>query len=363
MIEKRTVFDKYTSQSLKGIAIIMMMFHHADYYKESDAVYFWPLAKYQMGNIAICFKICVAIYAFISGYGLFLNYKKRGSAQSASKWCLQRYTKALSGYWFVWVLALPLCQLVDGRTAMVYMKDGVYKSVAYLIIDFLGLANLFETPKLNGVWWYMSAALVFILLLPLIYRLRDELILVLLFQMAFIRVIFAGKGVGAYTGENSIYPFLTPFVIGCFFARYNLFDHWNSKCKSRFKRTFRFVAETCIVGAGSIFYHKIPKELVWEYHYGLYATLFILMCVDFIKLAPFFSKLLNYIGRHSANIFLTHTILLLYFRDLLMIPKYFALILLIWLLVSIALSILIETLKKATRYDKLIDWLGLKVGK
>ena len=46
-----------------------------------------------------------------------------------------------------------------------------------------------------------------------------------------------------------------------------------------------------------------------------------------------------------------------------MIPKYFALILLIWLLVSIALSILIETLKKATRYDKLIDWLGLKVGK
>ena len=34
--------------------------------------------------------------------------------------------------------------------------------------DILGISRLLETESLNGAWWYMSAAFVFIILLPLL---------------------------------------------------------------------------------------------------------------------------------------------------------------------------------------------------
>ncbi len=36
-----------------------------------------------------------------------------------------------------------------------------------MVLDFFGLAKLFGTSTLNGPWWYMSAAIIFIICVPL----------------------------------------------------------------------------------------------------------------------------------------------------------------------------------------------------
>ena len=69
-------FDKYNSQAIKGIAIVMMMFHHM--YLSQDRfeglnVVFTPFSADRIMYLCRTFKICVPIYAFISGYGTDKN--------------------------------------------------------------------------------------------------------------------------------------------------------------------------------------------------------------------------------------------------------------------------------------------------
>lgn len=81
--EKTVRFDKYASQAMKGIAIVMMLFHHQYLSRkrfEGFTVSFAPFADDTMIYMCSVFKICVPIYAFISGYGLYLSYRKKRSA-------------------------------------------------------------------------------------------------------------------------------------------------------------------------------------------------------------------------------------------------------------------------------------------
>ena len=62
-------FDKYNSQAMKGIAIVIMLFHHM--YLSQDRfeglnVVFTPFSADRIMYLCRTFKICVPIYAFIS---------------------------------------------------------------------------------------------------------------------------------------------------------------------------------------------------------------------------------------------------------------------------------------------------------
>lgn len=61
--------DKKTTQMIKGIAILIMIAHHFIVYPFTELPYFVTL----FGNAC---KICVAIYAVLSGYGYFFTKEK-----------------------------------------------------------------------------------------------------------------------------------------------------------------------------------------------------------------------------------------------------------------------------------------------
>lgn len=48
------------------------------------------------------------------------------------------------------------------------MGRNLYERGFAVFADILGISRLLETESLNGAWWYMSAAFVFIILLPLL---------------------------------------------------------------------------------------------------------------------------------------------------------------------------------------------------
>ena len=98
-------------------------------------------------------------------------------------------------------------------------------------------------------------------------------------------------------------------------------------------------------------------------NYGLYTVCVILLCVELIHLAPILKRALYWIGKHSMNIFLTHSILQSYLKPIIMAPKYFILDLLILLTLSFAVSVLLEKLKKAVRYDIIVKQLEIKVNR
>ena len=72
------MFTKKQSLAVKGVAILMMLWHHLFYpgnYAEFT-LNCWPIMESQAVHIALFSKICVSLFAFISGYGLFLSYRK-----------------------------------------------------------------------------------------------------------------------------------------------------------------------------------------------------------------------------------------------------------------------------------------------
>ena len=77
---------------------------------------------------------------------------------------------------------------------------------------------------------------------------------------------------------------------------------------------------------------------------------------------PLISNVLMFIGKHSMNIFLFHTFIRSYlFSEFTYSFHHFALITLVLLLVSLAVSAVLELIKKYSGYNKLVSYLGNKI--
>ena len=356
---KKSFFDKEASLALKGIAIMMMMLHHnfrAHSLFDKYTISFYPFNEQQVVNLATSCKICVSLFAFISGYGLFLSCRR--SNTNPSKWFAKRYILTFSGFWFVWVVSAIITQLVDGRLVKILCKEDIYKSIMYIIIDFLGLAKLFHTPTLNGTWWYMSAAAVFILMIPVLYKFKDYLWPFLFLEIAFIRIIHTDFS-AIIIDSQSTYAFLIPLTLGAIFANYGYLEKWCAFGSGKiWIKIIKFAVELPILFMLYKMYRFIPLSVFREYHTGLYPIAFILFVVEFVLPLTPIRKVLGFFGKHSMNVFLTHTFIRAYYLpDFTYSWKHFALICLVLLIACTAISIVIEAVKSLLRYNKLIGKL------
>ncbi len=345
-------FSKEMSLELKGIAIVMMIFHHCFRITNIFSGYsvsFFPFSGSQIVNLAYASKICVSIFAFISGYGLYLSYDaKNGSAQ---KWAFTRYLKSFAGYWFIWFCSAVICQLIDGRTYKTFFKEGFYQGVLYSIISFFGLDSIFKTPALNAIWWYMGAVIVFLLLTPLIYKCKNEMLLVLVAFIVLPREFLGVSGVVKASGTKA-FSFLIPFLMGSIFARYRLFDKL-AESNSIQVRVYRLICEVWMIIFLYKMYHHLDRGLYWEVHYAALPMVFILFLVEFILPIRVMQKPLLFLGKHSMNMYLVHAFLLSYLKPIIFSNRHFIASTLILIVMSLAVSIIVETLKKLTRYNSL----------
>lgn len=345
-ITKQKSFGRDISLALKGIAIAMMLFHHLfrnglGAHERYDIVYF-PFPETNIRNIATVFKICVALFTFISGYGLYLNYKK--TKLCAFRWVLQRIVKLLSSYWFVLILCWGILSILNGYPQNKYFGDGFYRGVTNMFVEFLGCANLLRTPTINDVWWYMSAAVIYIVMLPFIVAQEDKLLLLLPVTAILPRIL----GIG-YQGGTSAYSFLFMFLVGVLCAKYDLVNRW--LCFQQDKILFKFLAELLLVIIGYKFYRKIPLELFWEYHFGLYPLLVIFFAVEFLCFLPVVGKIFSFLGKHSANIFYIHSFFIM-FSGFIYELSYFLISYIVLMGISLGGSVLIEALKEVFGYNE-----------
>ena len=357
--EKRNeIFSKETSMALKGIAILMLLFHHC-YQKEvlfkKYTVIFDPFAREAVILFSKNLKICVSIFAFITGYGLFLSYQNNKT--DTGKWMAKRYIKTFSGYWFVWILCAILFQLYDGRFWYTFFKEtDFFTGTMNAFLDFTGLANLFQTPTLCKTWWYMSAVIIFILATPVLFRMKNELVLILFAAICFPRALFVRNIRLAYPTGTSPLAFITPFIFGAIFARYGLFDKWIQVGKSIGTKFLKCLIELALIVFFYNMYTYLIHDKYWEFHYGFYPVLVILFLVEFVLQVKVVRKILYFFGYYSMNMYFIHSFYLsIYMPDFVYSFKNFLLIAAVLLVLSLATSILIELVKKLIRFDKLVD--------
>ena len=155
---------KEQSAQLQGIAILLMIYHHFfnDLTIYGDRLVFarpqWVVAFAWFG------KICVGVFAFVSGYGMCKVLERKKEKHLLI--CLRQILGLLLRYWAVLLLFMGLFFELGKRTF-------VFKEFA---LNFLCIETTY-----NGAFWYVQEYVILLLLLALwdglletILRLREN---------------------------------------------------------------------------------------------------------------------------------------------------------------------------------------------
>lgn len=354
------MFTKEKSTILKGCAIIMMLFHHCFLSGrfENYPINFWPFTVATITHVASFFKICVSLFAFVSGYGLLLSYQEFATKEnciakrvSKERWILHRLLKTLSSYWFVLVLSWVVCMSVDKLPIQAYSFDTSSKLYGCwnMLVEFLGLSNLVGRSPMNGTWWYMSAAVAFIILVPLLYHSLYNLGPCYTILLTFI----LPRMFSCYPGGTSFVSFILAFVCGMAFAYGDWFTKWSyfwGKQKIGTK-ILKFAGMSAILLSTYKIYYRLPTEQYWDIKWGFMPLIVILYINDYISEISVVRQCLRFLGIHSTNIFLTHTFIRYYYAmDFIYGMKNFMWVIAVLLGISLVISLTIEGCKKCVRY-------------
>lgn len=349
---------KRDSLCLKGISIIIMMFHHlycsTNRFADYD-VNFEPFTQNQIVNLALYFKICVSIFVFITGYGLYKSIcKTEFNKNSITKWGIDRYIKTLSGFWFIYIIAFVVTMIINKYPVEIFFEGSRLRGLTYMAFDFLGLANLFSTPTLCGTWWYMSAAIVFIFCVPLIFKIKEKIgyLPIIVVVTALPRVLKVG-----YPGTVNLFTFMLILIFGMMCAECNTFE----KISEIFKKNKLIYVVSIVVLAAIILasirlLYVVSYEKAWELQLNFIPILFIILCRYTVVRIPIVNNALEFIGKHSMTIFLTHTFIRYnYLTDLIYNQKSFIISFFLLLGLAIILAVVIDTFKSLIKFDKLVE--------
>ena len=150
---------KKDTKAIKGIVIIMMLFHHMFrvpiIYKDFSPNFF-PFTEIRVNDITTFFKLCVGTFAFLSGFGLAKSWENRNKrGDNLSNFWVKRYWKTFISYWIIFFGSCIVCQILDGLAISTYFSDGFsINNFTGFLISFLGLSRLFGTGQLCNEWWY-----------------------------------------------------------------------------------------------------------------------------------------------------------------------------------------------------------------
>lgn len=360
-------FTKKDTALVKGVAILMMLFHHcfeSSWRYDGYEMNFFPLTESQTVTIASFFKICVALFVFLSGYGITKSLEKTpqdGYARQIGR----RTFSMMSGFWFIFILGVISSAIIMPSVLEVYSNEHILNSFIFALYDFLGFAKLFGTPTLNSTWWYMSLALIIIAVMPLLYRLYKKFGWIALFVVIFFVNGFVTKAFNANVVNYDMIRWFFTLALGIVCADKDLLVKIKSFRIVRKSKTVDYIIKLVVYTAVLFLCVYTRRFLDWNVSYirdGFIPLFVVIYCYTILSEIPLLRDILQFFGKHSTNMFMSHTFLRAYFlKDFLYGLKYSMLTFLALTVFSLVLSIIIDLLKKYTGYDKLCAKIMSKI--
>lgn len=369
-------FSKDDTQKVKGLAIIFMFIHHCfldpSRYTGKE-INFFPFSEGLVNNVALSMKICVAMFVFLSAYGMTLSFKKVNNhfdctKKEISNLILKRYIKMMGGFMFVFIF-LQLYSLVAGMEWYTHVYGTGIMSVLYAVIDLFGMAQIFHTPTFIATFWYMSLAQIIIFILPVmiwIYKRFSGYILISIAIM--ISILFPVTTADA--SKPNTYAFFTVYVVcialGIIAADHQTFTALKSynplKQVPFIGKLIKFIIYIAVIILLVYFRHHTRSTAllpVWE---ALIPLIVIGFCFEFIDHIPVISSILNLLGKYSMDMFLIHNFIrIAWYYDFTYSFKYAILVVFVLLIITLAVSIILELIKKLIRFDYLINLVQRKL--
>lgn len=332
------------TQIIKAFAIMAMLIHHL----------FWENPEYGLGvhSLAIMGKVCVALFVFLSGYGMAATFPKSvyGRLSTAKTFFFflgKRYAKFYMNYWVIFAITVPIGIFCFGRTFEIAYgtSDGL---LTKLISDIFGLRGF---DSYNITWWFNELILVLWFLFPLLYvAMRNRFI-----SICVIVFLFVNPGDVLYISEifaNCLSIYILPFALGIGIALH----------AERINKILNIIPQKVLLGILAmatfvfLFLRGVPLFPKFSYFsvdpFAAAALALFVACLcrtAKLNLAP-----LQFVGKHSMNMYLTHTFIFGYFfHDFIYGLGYPILMFLALFGISLLISVVIEFAKNKLGFYRL----------
>lgn len=371
-------FDKNDTSAIKGLAILFMMQHHnfcsLDRF-DDFTVNFFPFSQSAIVTFSNFLKICVGMYVFLSGYGLTVSLKKYSSDNTLNgkqykDYLYRRLWKLMTGYWVIYIIGFIVSMIINQRPVEVYFSKDTITGIYSILTDVSGLAYLFNTPTLNGTWWYMTLAIFIILILPFIAGLMKKYGPLLVMMLC----LFIPRIISFYVqlqpdNKANISRWFFAIVLGMICAQYDLLAKAKGFMITKNKYLSKLIKFVLYTGLLVVLYYtrvtlhkKGYSSMAYELTDNIIPAFVVYYCYEFVVGIPILRQILMFLGKHSMNIFLLHTFIRQYLlREFIYSFKHFALITLVLLVLSLAASVIIELLKKYSGFNKLVSFVDKKI--
>jgi peptidoglycan/LPS O-acetylase OafA/YrhL len=339
-MEKTSSFTKDDTAFAKGIAILLLLNCHL-FGNNPELGLVWNNINLTQ-QFSVFSGVCVAIFVILSGYGLNESIIK---GVGLKKFYIKRFAYVYLNYWFIWLIFVPIGMIFFDRDInSVYGNHAIIK----LIINFIGLQNIWGSPSYNETWWFMSLIIFLYLLFPffkeLILKYR-HLFLIFSFCLLLIKDIqFIAENVSIFFAVSYIFP----FVLGIYMSETQFFS---KIAKFGFGKIF---IRLIIYFVALIFFAYVRSTSLGIRADGFIGLLIILIGYEISHKNTFINKYMIFAGNHSFNIFLFHTfIVYYYFQKFIYSLRSPILMFIVLLFLSLLLSFLIEKIKVWTKFTKI----------
>ena len=324
------MLSKYDTLQLKGSAIMIMVFLHLfnrhDYVDKCKVVINF-MGEPLVSQLAKFVEICVPLYLFLSGYGLFLQFQKTHNI-----FPIKRIFKLYFIFWICFIIFIPLgCLLVPkqypGNWA-IFLENFTAWKTSY-----------------NWEWWFIFP---YVLLLLASNTLFKFILRCNFFKSFFFSCIVY---VVSYLIISLYKPFLLDhyalfniceflrmvcsFMWGAIFAKYDLF--------TRIKKNVKFsTLLTNILMFSVLVLAFIIRTVIPIHAASVFFMVIFVCCFYMMEKKRCIQNFLILLGKHSTNIWLIHTFFCYYyFHDFIYGFKYPILIYILTLGISFISSVFI----------------------
>lgn len=314
-----SVLTKDYSNMVKGMAVLMMIMHHIWGFPEKIPAL--PLSNFEV-LLGAAGKICVSIFMFISGYGLYYTFEKK---ETIRVW--HRVWNVYKRFWQVFLIFVPIGFL--------------FLSKPFAVQELL--ANLFCLKfSYNQEWWFLGTYIELLLVLPVMLMANQKKY----FPYLIVGLSVLLRGLSGLINLNSggasshIYYFcyyFPSFFIGMLFCKYSLYER------------FRAVVDReslCLVICLVLTWVAFVVRSKW----GITEMTIVMPPLCIYLFVVFFRKIgranqvFLFFGKHSMNMWLIHSFFCYYYfqKEMLMVSNNAIVDYVLLVVVSLVSSVMVD---------------------
>ena len=327
--------SKSDTTGIKGIAILFMLWHHLFLHSTE----YGALTQ----SLAIVFKVCVALFLFVSGYGLTKQYSglEKRNVQTTIKFLLRRFINFFLPFWFCFILVVVIGNFCGYTFYDAY--PATRNTLKCIILDFFGQMGYDSYLK---PWWFNKMIIQLYLVFPFLFLLLYNRYSAIIGLVAIVLVQLSAKRIPGnvfFLVEGG----LPAFYLGMLASRFQVVPEMK-------KRTVRIALGTVAVLLGALLSVLLLRYVKSPYP-AVLVRAFLAAClvVAFKSFKNDGIRILGFVGKYASTMYLTHVLLIILLRKFVYYPGSPILVFLLFTLACLAVAMAIDWLERILRYDKL----------